>query len=164
MTKTPSAKTVAEQARKIRATAERELRKALEQVQNWRKVISALGGKGLPGEAEGAPAGSAGAGPRRQRSSRKGSLQAKLIDLLSRGWVTKKEAAEQGIKPPTFNAVLNNPKYSGQIESRPVQGSRQKQYRLKAAGAGKRATGRISKKAKRKAAQRARKPRARSRR
>jgi hypothetical protein len=159
MAKTPSAKTVAEQARQIRITAERELRKALEQVANWRRVLAALGGKG-----ETAAAGAEPAGPPRQRSSRKGSLQGKLLELLGRGWVTKKEAAEHGIKPPTFNAVLNHPKYSGQIESRSVQGTRQKQYRLKSAGAAKRAAGKASKKAKRKAAQRARKPRARSRR
>ncbi len=159
MPKTPSAKTVAEQARQIRATAERELRKALEQVNNWRRVLVALGGKNELAAAEAEPA-----GPPRQRSSRKGSLQGKLVELLGRGWVTKKEAAGHGIKPPTFNSVLNNPKFSGQIESRPIQGSRQKQYRLKAAGAAKRATGKASKKAKRQAAQRARKPRARTRR
>jgi hypothetical protein len=164
MPKTPSAKIVAEQARQIRATAERELRKALEQVSNWRRVLAALGGRSELGQAEAGRAGASAAGSGGQRSSRKGSLQAKLLELLGRGWVTKKEAAEQGIKPPTFNSVLNNPKYSDQIESRALQGSRQKQYRLKAAGAAKRATGKASKKAKRNAARRARKPRARTRR
>jgi hypothetical protein len=164
MPKSPSAKAVAEQARKIRTTAERELRKALDQVANWRRVLAALGGKGDAIADEALPAKGVRVEPRRKRSSRQGSLQGKLIELLGRGWVTKQEAAEQGIKPPTFNSVLSNPKFSGQIESRPVKGSRQKQYRLKAAGAAKRSTGKASKQAKRKAARRSRKPRARKRR
>jgi hypothetical protein len=157
MPRTPSAKSIAETARKIRATAERELAKALEQVKTWKAVLASLGGTAPEAEAPAPPPRrrprrKAGRKPSRTTGGRR-SLDTPILRVLAGGPLsTKAIAGRTGSSYVGTGNALKRLARAGRVKSK--KAGRERIWQLASANAKP-----AARKARRRSTQRARKTR-----
>ena len=120
MPRTPSAKSIAETARKIRATAERELAKALAQARSWREVLASLGGAAPEEEEEPARKPRRKLGLRRRgKAGGRRSLDAPILRSLASGPLnTKAIAGKTGSSYVGAGNALKRLSRAGKVKSR----------------------------------------------